>query len=180
MIDETIKHVTHKLHQTILTSDTVPSIQQDTTSAGTSKSINTPSITDIWTPAITDNPRQDSTTAFQLPRNTSLHPTNTDPDKNATCIKVNCPPMEKTLHLHLHHLNKPNQIIMDIDILLHSNTLCNKILQSLNLNGLCKYDSLHKAYIFEQLKHSDQLFPHFDIPKNFSMLHNNPRYTSVV
>ena len=39
---------------------------------------------------------------------------------------------------------------MDIDKLLHCNALHNKILQSLNFNGLCKYDSLHKAYIFEQ------------------------------
>ena len=39
---------------------------------------------------------------------------------------------------------------MAIDTLLHSNALCNKILQSLNLNGLCIYASLHKAYIFEQ------------------------------
>ena len=39
---------------------------------------------------------------------------------------------------------------MDIDTLSHSNTLCNKILKSLNLKGLCKYDSFHKAYIFEQ------------------------------
>ena len=39
---------------------------------------------------------------------------------------------------------------MVIDTLLHSNALCNKILQSLNLNGLCTYDSLHKSDIFEQ------------------------------
>ena len=38
---------------------------------------------------------------------------------------------------------------MDIDTLSHSTTLCNKIIQSLNLNGLCKYDNLHKAYSFE-------------------------------
>ena len=31
----------------------------------------------------------------------------------------------------------------------HIQTLWNKILKSLNLNGLCKYDSLHNAYIFE-------------------------------
>ena len=38
---------------------------------------------------------------------------------------------------------------MNIDILSHSNTLCNKILKSLNLNCLCKYDSFGKAYLFE-------------------------------
>ena len=38
---------------------------------------------------------------------------------------------------------------MDIDTLSHSNALHDKILQLLNLKGLCKYDSLCKAYIFE-------------------------------
>ena len=41
------------------------------------------------------------------------------------------------------------QIIMDIDALLHSSTLCNKILQALSINSLCKYGNLHKAYLFE-------------------------------
>ena len=41
---------------------------------------------------------------------------------------------------------------MDIDKLSHSNTLHNKIVKSLNLVGLCRYDSLCKAYIFEQSK----------------------------
>ena len=67
MIDKTIKDVTHKLHQTILTSDIGTSNPERTASASTSKSINMPSVTDIWTPAKTDNPRQDSTTALQLP-----------------------------------------------------------------------------------------------------------------
>ena len=41
------------------------------------------------------------------------------------------------------------QIIMDIDALLHSPSLCNKILQALNLDSLHKYGNLHKAYLFE-------------------------------
>ena len=41
------------------------------------------------------------------------------------------------------------QIIMDIDVMSHSTTLCNQILQALNVNSLCKYDNLHKAYLFE-------------------------------
>ena len=41
------------------------------------------------------------------------------------------------------------EIIMDIDALSHSTTLCNKILQALNLNGLCRYDNLCKAYLFK-------------------------------
>ena len=40
-------------------------------------------------------------------------------------------------------------IIMNIDALSHSTTLSNRILQSLYLNGLCKYDNLCKAYLFE-------------------------------
>ena len=39
---------------------------------------------------------------------------------------------------------------MDIDASSHSPELCNKILQELNLNGLCQYSNLCKAYIFEK------------------------------
>ena len=41
------------------------------------------------------------------------------------------------------------QIITDINALSHSSTICNQILQALNLNGFCKYDNLHKVYLFE-------------------------------
>ena len=41
------------------------------------------------------------------------------------------------------------QIIMDMDTLSHSTTLHNKILQSLNLSGLYKYDNSCQAYLFE-------------------------------
>ena len=97
MIDEIIKHVTHKLHQTILTSDIGTINPERTTGTANTKSISTLNITDIWTPAMTGNPRQYSTTAFQLPRNTSLHPTNTDSNKNVAHIKVNQPPGENTI-----------------------------------------------------------------------------------
>ena len=36
---------------------------------------------------------------------------------------------------------------MSIDTLSHSPTLCNKILQELNLNGLCKYNNTHQIYL---------------------------------
>ena len=39
---------------------------------------------------------------------------------------------------------------MDIDRLSHSNTLHDQIMESLNQKSLCKYDSLHKAYVFQQ------------------------------
>ena len=34
-------------------------------------------------------------------------------------------------------------------MLSQSSTLCNKILQELNLNGLCPYNNTHQAYIFQ-------------------------------
>ena len=39
---------------------------------------------------------------------------------------------------------------MEIDPLSHSPTLHNKILQELNLSGLCQYSNSHKVYIFEK------------------------------
>ena len=55
-------------------------------------------------------------------------------------------------------LEQTKQIIMDIDALSHSTTLCNKIIQLLNLNGLCKYDNLCKAYLFEYLNNPVNCF----------------------
>ena len=40
--------------------------------------------------------------------------------------------------------------MLDIDTISHSDALHNKQLKSLNLKGLCKYDSLHRAYMFAQ------------------------------
>ena len=142
-----------KLHQTILTSDIGTNNPERTTSAGNTKSINTPNVIDIWTPAITDNPLHNSKPAFQLPRNTGLHSTNADSNKNATPIKVNQPPKENITPA-LTTFEQTMQIIMNIDAISHSNPLHNNKLKSLNCNGLCKYDSLYKAYIFE---HSDIL-----------------------
>ena len=68
MIDETITDVTHKLKHTILTSDIGTINPKRSASTGTSISIKMPSVTDIQTAAVTDNPRQDSTTVLQLPR----------------------------------------------------------------------------------------------------------------
>ena len=38
---------------------------------------------------------------------------------------------------------------MNIDTLSHSPTVCDKILQELNLNGLCKYNKTHQAYLYK-------------------------------
>ena len=43
---------------------------------------------------------------------------------------------------------------MDIDMLSHSPTLCNKFLQELNLNGMCLYNNTDQAYLF---KHSNKI-----------------------
>ena len=42
------------------------------------------------------------------------------------------------------------QIILDIDILSHSDILRDKMLKSLNLQGLYKYDGSCKIYMFDQ------------------------------
>ena len=49
--------------------------------------------------------------------------------------------------------NKTKQIIIDLDALSHLSSLHNKILQELNLNGLCKYSNSHQAYIFKNSNH---------------------------
>ena len=38
---------------------------------------------------------------------------------------------------------------MDIDSLSHLPTLCNKILQELNLNSLCQYNNTLQVYLFK-------------------------------
>ena len=50
---------------------------------------------------------------------------------------------------------------MDTEALSHSSILCNKILQELRLNGLCKYDNTHQAYLFEN---SNKIVNCFNIP----------------
>ena len=47
------------------------------------------------------------------------------------------------------NFKQTKQIIMDIDAVSHSSTLCNKILWDLKLNGLCLYNNTHQAYLFE-------------------------------
>ena len=47
------------------------------------------------------------------------------------------------------NFEQTKQIIMDIDMFSHSPTLCDKILQDVNINGLCLYNSTHCAYLFD-------------------------------
>ena len=112
--------------------------------------MNTPNVDDIRTQTIPYNSLQDSSADFQLPRNISLHPTNTDSNINATHIKVNHPQRKHHTHTHNIWANQTNK--KDIDTISHSNTHHNKIMKLLNLKSLYKYDSWHKAYIFEHSK----------------------------
>ena len=108
MIDETIKQVTHKLYQTILMPDIGTINSECAPNTATSKASITTRVSDSWTPDVTNNTKQDSTTACQLPKHSSLNPPNTNRYKNTACTKINCPP-ELILQLHFYHLNKQNR-----------------------------------------------------------------------
>ena len=47
------------------------------------------------------------------------------------------------------NFEQTKHIIINIDTLSHTPTLHNKILQELNLNGLCQYNNTHQAYLVE-------------------------------
>ena len=47
------------------------------------------------------------------------------------------------------NFKQAKQIIMNIDVLSHSPTLQTKILQELNLHGLCKYNNAQQACLYE-------------------------------
>ena len=102
MIHETIKHVSHKLNQTILTSDIGITNSEMTPSAGNTKTIHAPNIDDIRTNTVADKSLKDSTADFQTPRNVSLHPTYTDVNINTTYIKVSHP--QRKYHTHIYNI----------------------------------------------------------------------------
>ena len=145
MIEEIIKQVTHKLYETILTSNLNTYNTACAPNTRTSKASITTRVNDTLTP--TDNTYQDSSIACQLPKHASLDSPNTDPYQNVTHTKINCLPRPNTVTTFT-SFEHTKQMIMNIDTLLHSKTLHDKILQSLNFNGFCTYDSLHKTYIF--------------------------------
>ena len=64
----------------------------------------------------------------------------------------------RLIQTHPHKLlqilkNKTKHIIMDIDAISHLPSLCIKIVQELNLNGLCQYCNSHQAYVFKNSNH---------------------------
>ena len=64
--------------------------------------------------------------------------------------------------------DETKQIITDIDKLSHSTTINNKVLQAMNLHGLCKYDNLHQVFLFE---HSSKPVNYSHILVFLSILH---------
>ena len=68
MIGETIKQVTHNLYQTILTPDIGIINSECAPNTGTSKASIKTRVSDSWTPEVTNNTKQNSTTACQLPK----------------------------------------------------------------------------------------------------------------
>ena len=138
MIDETIKQVTHKLHQTIMTSDIDNFDPDRTTGEIPNKSMTTPSSV---------NPRQNSNTTHQFHKTPNLQSISSEQGNHIVHKK-------QTTNICYTPIFSPfgemKQIIMDIDRLYPSDTLHNQIMESLNCKGLCKYNSLCRAYVFKQ------------------------------
>ena len=127
--DKTIKQVVHAVNQMLLktTTDnsTNPLTSSDSSHDRTPYRQSVPSLnpTDIHTQTKTP---QTHTYRPDLPVNNTTHPVT--------------------------NFKQTKQIIMDIDTLSHSPTLCNKILQELNLNWLFLYNNTHQAYLYEKFK----------------------------
>ena len=81
IIDGTIKQVTHKLYQTILTPDVGTINSECALNTATSKASIMTRVSNSWTLNVTNITKQDSTTACQLPKHSSLHPPSTNPYK---------------------------------------------------------------------------------------------------
>ena len=73
-----------------------------------------------------------------------------NPSANMQPSHTQCPTSTINSITHPHtSFEQAKQIIMNIDALLHSSTVQNKILQELNLHDLCKYSSTQQAYLYE-------------------------------
>ena len=64
MIDEIIKQVTHKWHQTILTPDVDTINSECAPNTATSKANIVTRVSDSWTPDVTEITKQDSTAVY--------------------------------------------------------------------------------------------------------------------
>ena len=85
----------------------------------------------------------DNTSDLQSIQDVNLHTTpNIIKTKSKTDLNKTHPPMDN-ITSSITTFNKTKQIIIDMDKLSHLTTICNKVLQAMNLNGLCKYDNSH-------------------------------------
>ena len=123
MIDETIRHLTKTLNQTLQT--------LNISNSNKNKAPNDP-------PWIIHQPYNQDKTKNHKPYLHQQIQNKKNTDKTHSLRDAITPPAI-TFEL-------TKQMIMDIDRLSHSTTLHNIIVQSLNLKCLCKYNNLHKAY----------------------------------
>ena len=131
IIDEAIKQVTHSVNQMLLKTSTGNStINLTLSDSSQDRTLDRQSIPALNPSDIHEQAKTQTTHTYRpvAPENSIIH-TVTNFEQN-------------------------KQIIMDIDALSHSPTLCNKILQELNLNGLCLSKNTHQAYFF---KHSNKM-----------------------
>ena len=125
LIDETIKQVMHKLHQTIVTTDIDNFNLDRARCAIPNKPITIPSLVNL---------EQDRIMTPQFHKMPNLQPTSLDQGTHITYNKLNqAPEVYNAPTLSL--FKETKQIIMDIDRLSHSITLHNQIMESLNQKG---------------------------------------------
>ena len=92
---------------------------------------------------------QDNTSDLQHTQNANTHTT-------PNVIKTKSKTTSNRTPLHCFNktssiatFDKTKQIVTDTDKLSHSTTICNRVLQVMNPNGLYKYDTSQQAYLFE-------------------------------
>ena len=96
----------------------------------------------------------DNTSDLQQTQDVNMHNTpNITNQIQKTDLNKTYPPRDN-ITSSIATFDQTKQIIIDIDKLSDSSTTCYKVLQAMNLNGLCKYDNSHQAHLFE---HSNKL-----------------------
>ena len=121
IIDETIKQAGQSVNQTLLKISTGNSIG-----------------------ILTQNdPLHDNITNVQ-----STHDSHPSANKQPSHTQQPVSPINSITHPDT-RFEQAKHIIMNIDTLSHSPTEQNKILQELNLHGLCKYSSIQQAYLYK-------------------------------
>ena len=126
MIDKTIKQVVQSVNQILLKTTTANAIGNSTLSD------------------TSHDKTPDKQSAYSLNQSNGHKQTTTSPKHthrpHSPKNGITCP---------VANFKQTKQIIMDVDALSHFPTLCNKILQELNLNDLCLYNNTHQAFSFK-------------------------------